>query len=130
MRILMVSDFYPPVIGGLERYVQLLAHELLRRGHQVSVATLRHEGAPAYELDAGVRVQRLAGWNRLLAPFYASSARPFHPTAPDPGVMAGLRRVVAHERPDIVHAHSWMLYSWLPLKQWSKAGLIVTLHDY
>jgi glycosyltransferase involved in cell wall biosynthesis len=44
--------------------------------------------------------------------------------------MAGLRRVVAQERPDIVHAHGWMLYSCLPLKEWSKAGLIVTLHDY
>src|SRR5438128_7605427 len=130
MRILMVSDFYPPIIGGLERYVQTLAHELLRRGHQVSVATLWHEGSPGYELDAGVRVHRLAGWNRLLAPFYESSARQFHPTAPDPGVMAGLRHVVARERPDIVHAHGWMLYSFLPLKEWSTAGLIVTLHDY
>jgi glycosyltransferase involved in cell wall biosynthesis len=125
-----VSDFYPPIIGGLERYVQTLAHELMRRGHQVAVATLRHEGAPPYELDAGVRVHRLVGWNRLLAPFYASSARQFHPTAPDPGVMAGLRRIVAQERPDVVHAHGWMLYSCLPLTAWSNAGLIVTLHDY
>jgi glycosyltransferase involved in cell wall biosynthesis len=77
-----------------------------------------------------VRVHRLAGWNRLLAPFYASAGRQFHPTAPDPGVMAGLRHVVAQERPDIVHAHGWMLYSCLPLKEWSKAGLVVTLHDY
>jgi glycosyltransferase involved in cell wall biosynthesis len=130
VRILLVSDFYPPIIGGLERYVQTLAHELVRRGHQVAVATLRHEGSPPYELDAGVRVHRLAGWNRLLAPFYTSSARQFHPTAPDPGVMAGLRHVVAQECPDIVHAHGWMLYSCLPLKAWSKAGLIVTLHDY
>ena len=130
MRILLVTDFYPPIIGGLERYVQTLAHELVRRGHQVAVATLRQEGAPACELDVGVRVHRLAGWNRLLAPFYASAARQFHPTAPDPGVMAGLRHVVAQERPDIVHAHGWMLYSCLPLKAWSKAGLIVTLHDY
>jgi glycosyltransferase involved in cell wall biosynthesis len=130
MRLLLVSDFYAPIIGGLERYVQTLAHELLGRGHQVSVATLRHEGSPACELDAGVRVHRLTGWNRLLAPWYESSARRFHPTAPDPGVMAGLRRVVAQERPDIVHAHGWMLYSFLPLKEWSKAGLVVTLLDY
>jgi glycosyltransferase involved in cell wall biosynthesis len=130
MRILMVSDFYPPIIGGLEGYVHTLAHELVRRGHRVSVATLRHKGAPAYELDAGVHVHRLAGWHRLLAPFYESAARRFHPTVPDPGVMAGLRRVVARERPDVVHAHGWMLYSCLPLKEWSSAGLVVTLHDY
>jgi glycosyltransferase involved in cell wall biosynthesis len=33
-------------------------------------------------------------------------------------------------QPDIVHAHSWLLYSFLPLKRRSGARLVVTLHDY
>lgn len=130
MRVLMTSDFYPPIIGGLERYVQTLARELVRRGHSVAVATLWREGSPAFELDQGVRVYRLNGWNRALVPFYEQRERHFHPTIPDPGVMAGLRRVLARERPEIVHAHGWMLYSLLPLKEGSGAKLVVTLHDY
>ncbi len=142
MRILMLSDFYPPTVGGLERHVQALAHELVRRGHDVAVATLQPGGedahgtgtraAPCEEDGDGsiVRLYRLAGWSRALAPFYENQARPFHPTVPDPGIVAALRRVVAAERPHIVHAHGWMLYSFLPLKRWSGARLVVTLHDY
>jgi len=130
MRILMFSDMYPPVIGGMERHVQTLSREFVRRGHHVAVATLAHEGSPAFEVDQGVRIYRLAGWNRALKPFYASAERQFHPTLPDPGVTAGLRRVLAQERPDIVHGRGWMLYSYLPLRSRYDAPLVVTLHDY
>ena len=44
--------------------------------------------------------------------------------------MNGLRRVIDQEHPDIVHARRWILYSFVGLKAWSKAKLIVTLHDY
>jgi len=140
MRVLMLSDFYPPTVGGLERHVQMLAHELARRGHGVAVATLQQGredtngtgAAPCEEHGPGsvVRLYRLAGWSRALASFYEDRARPFHPTAPDPGIVAALRRVVAAERPHVVHAHGWILYSFLPLKRWSKARLVMTLHDY
>lgn len=130
MRILQLTDFYPPVIGGLERHVQTLAHELAHRGHEVTVATLAHPRAPAFEQDGPVRVHRLTGWHRALTPFYQSPERPFHPTAPDPGVMAALRRVIAREQPEIINAHSWLLYSLLPLTRRIPARIVVTLHDY
>src|SRR3989440_6706370 len=91
MRVLMLSEFYPPIIGGMERHVQTLSHELVRRGHHVAVATLQHGGSPVFEEDEGVRVHRLTGWNHALAAFYLDQARQFHPPVPDPGVMAGLR---------------------------------------
>ena len=130
MRVLMLSDFYPPYIGGMERHVQTLSRELVRRGHHVSVATLQHKGSPAFEEDEGVRVHRLTGWHRVLASFYEDQECQFHPPLPDPGVMASLRRVVEQESPDIVHARRWMLYSFVGLKAWSGAKLVVTLHDY
>jgi glycosyltransferase involved in cell wall biosynthesis len=130
MRILMVSDFYPPIIGGLERHVQTLSRELVRRGHSVAVATLAHDGSPPYEDDGGVRIYRLPGWNRLLKPFYVSTSRQFHPTAPDPGVVKHLHHVMAKERPDVVHARGWMLYSYLAIAPRYPAKLVVTLHDY
>ena len=125
----MLSDFYPPIIGGMERHVQTLSRELVRRGHHVTVGTLQHRGSPAFEDDEGVRVHRLAGWNQLLAPFYQDQDFQFHPPLPDPGVMAGLQRLVKQERPDIVHARKGMLYSFVGLKAWSRAKLVVTLHD-
>lgn len=130
MRVLMISDFYPPIIGGLERHVQTLSRELVRRGHRIAVATLWHEGSPAFEDDEGVSVHRLTGWNHMLARFYEDPERQYHLPLPDPGVMHGLRRVVEQERPDIVHARGWMLYSFLGIKAWSKAKLVVTLHDH
>jgi glycosyltransferase involved in cell wall biosynthesis len=37
---------------------------------------------------------------------------------------------VAQFKPDVVHAHNWLVNSYLPLKSWSGAPLILTLHDY
>lgn len=130
MRILMLSEFYPPLIGGTERHVQTLARELVRRGHHIAVATLMHKGSPEFEEDEGVNVYRISGWNRVLTRFYQDQDRQFHPPIPDPGVIAGLRHVIEQERPDIVHARKWMLYSFVGLKTWSKAKLVVTMHDY
>ncbi len=130
MRILMLSEFYPPIIGGMERHVQTLSRELVRRGHSVAVATLQQEGLPRFEDDEGVRVHRLIGWNTLLAPLYEDKKRQFHLPLPDPGVMMALKRVIEIEQPDIVHARRWMLYSFVGLKAWSGAKLVVTLHDY
>src|SRR5205807_5294454 len=52
------------------------------------------------------------------------------PPFPDPEAVLSMRRVILHERPDIVHAHNWIVYSFLPLKAWSKAKLVVSLHDH
>jgi glycosyltransferase involved in cell wall biosynthesis len=41
-----------------------------------------------------------------------------------------LREVIRRERPEIVHGHDWLSRSFLPLKAWSRAKLIVSLHYY
>jgi glycosyltransferase involved in cell wall biosynthesis len=33
-------------------------------------------------------------------------------------------------KPDIVHGHNWLFRSFLPVKRFTNAGLVVTLHDY
>jgi glycosyltransferase involved in cell wall biosynthesis len=129
VRILLLSDFYPPVLGGLELQVQATARGLAARGHRVSVATLTLE-TPGVSDDEGVTVHRIRGWNRLLAPIYEDRQRPFHATLPDPGVVTALRRIVQAERPQAVSAQSWIVYSFLPLKRVSGARLSMRLHDY
>lgn len=132
MRILQLSDFYRPTIGGLERHVETLSREMVRLGHDVTVATLRVGDRPAQEWIDGVRVVRLDSWTSRAKVLYADASRPFHPTAPDPGALAALRRIVREARPDIVHSHSWLQYSYFPLHSSAAdaPGHVVTLHDY
>ena len=131
MHIMQLSDFYRPTIGGLERHVETLSKELVALGHQATVVTLKIADRPDFEVIEGVRVHRIDGWNAVLTPFYADAARPFHPTAPDPGLKKRLRRLMADERPDVVHSHSWIQYSYFPLHRSAVGpGHVVTLHDY
>lgn len=130
MRILLLSQFYPPVIGGEERHVRNLGAALARRGHEVSVGTLMHPTSPETELDGAVRVHRLRGTLQRLSGLHTDSERRHAPPFPDPELALALKRLVAQERPDIVHAHNWIYASFLPIKALSEARLVITLHDY
>jgi glycosyltransferase involved in cell wall biosynthesis len=130
VRILLLSDLYPPIIGGIEQHVQNLGRALAGMGHSVAVATVWHDGRPEYEVDSGVRVYRIRGLVQRATPIFHDTARRYAAPFPDPGLMKGLRRVLAEERPHIVHAHNWLVHSFLPLKRRSGAKLVVTLHDY
>jgi glycosyltransferase involved in cell wall biosynthesis len=131
MHVVQLTDFYRPVIGGLERHVETLSHELVSLGHSVTVVTFQTGGQPAEETTGGVRVVRIRGWSTRLTAFHADATRPFHPTVPDPGAMAALRRVVQRERPDVVHSHSWLEYSYFPQYRAHRGpGHVVMLHDY
>ena len=130
MRILMLAQFYPPTIGGEERHVRNLALTLAQRGHDVSVATLRHGDAPAQELDNGVRVHRIRGTMQRVSMLFSDGGRQYAPPYPEPELTLALTQNMLADRPEILHAHNWLLHSVTPLKALSKARLIVTLHDY
>ena len=136
MRILMVTGFYPPASAGIERHVYSLGQALVERGHEVAVATLGRPGAPAFERHGQVRVYRMRGTldrlaaSRLAGGVYLEPGAAYAPPAPDPVLTAALTRVVRQERPDVVHGHDWLVRSFLPLKAWSGARLVVTLHEY
>ncbi|GAB1715073.1 MAG: glycosyl transferase [Nitrobacter sp.] len=130
MRVLLLSQFYPPVIGGEERHVRNLGAALAQRGHDVIVGTTMHPGSPDIELDGAVRVHRLRGTLQRLSHLHADSERRHAPPFPDPELVLALKRLVVRERPDIVHAHNWIYASFLPVKPLGGAPLVVTLHDY
>ncbi|MBA2286266.1 MAG: glycosyltransferase family 4 protein [Ktedonobacteraceae bacterium] len=130
MRILMLSQFYPPIIGGAEQHVRNLSIALASRGHKVAVVTLQHRDQAEYELDQGVQVYRIRSSLQRVSLLFRDSGRQYAPPFPDPELMLALRRIIQRERPEIVHAHNWLVYAFLPLKAWSRAKLIVTLHDY
>lgn len=130
MRILMLTQFYPPVVGGEESHVANLSRALAERGHDVSVATLRHRDFPSFEVEHGVRVHRVRGSMQRLGMLFSENSRQYAPPFPDPEVLGALRRIIRDEQPEIIHAHNWMVHSFTPLKTWSKAKLVMTLHDY
>ncbi len=130
MRVLQVSDGYPPATGGTERVVEALSHGLAGGGHRVVVATLGRPDAPDNSVtEAGVEIRRMDGFTRLLRPFAGDPGHYFHPTFPDPLLVRRLQKVVDDFHPDIVHAHGWILNSCLGLRL-SGAALVTTLHDY
>ncbi len=130
MRILTLAEFYPPVIGGLEKHAQRLSHELRRIGHDVEVATLAGPGDPMVSDDDGIRVNHMGGWRRVLNRFYEDGGRGFHPTMPDPGIRKELDRIVDRFKPDIVHVHGWVIYSALTRRRRDEHAVVVTMHDF
>jgi len=130
MRVLMLIDSYPPGIGGAQQHVRNLSIALAARGHTISVATLANRDQPAYEEDAGVRVYRMRGTLQHTGRIFRDPGRAYAPPLPDPALIAALRHIIMRERPHVVHAHNWLLHSFLPLKRWSGARLVVSLHDY
>ena len=129
LRILQVTDFYDPFIGGMESHVKALSQGLASRGHKVTVVTSQLPGTAIDEVTGGLRIHRISGWtNRVLHGSYERAEAPYHPPLPDPGVMRGLRDVIDEARPDIVHAHGWISYSCMAMAR-RQFGLVVTLHD-
>lgn len=130
MRILMLAQFYPPIIGGEERHVTDLCIELAARGHDVSVVTFWLKGFPEVEVNKGVRIHRVRTSMQRMSMLFTENDRQYAPPFPDPEVLLALRRIILEEQPDIVHAHNWIVHSFTPLKAWSKAKFVVSLHDY
>ncbi len=128
MRVLMVTDFYEPLLGGVEQHVRTLAHQLCRRDHEVIVATLRVDGTAAHEWDGAVEVVRIRSTTQRVPRLFDQS-RPWAPPVPDPGAALALRRLITRRRPDVVHGHDWLARSLLPMPA-AGPPLVVSLHYY
>jgi len=123
VRVLLVSDFFPPVRGGLETHVDDLAAELADRGHEVHVATLTPDPQPSSpKVDVHVVSTATSKVVR-----HERADRPFHPPLPDPRARRELHALVRSVRPDVVHAHSWLGVS-LPRRD--RPHTVFTAHDY
>ncbi len=71
MRLLHVTQRYPPAIGGAEKYIADLSEELVQRGHQVDVLTSRaldfytwKNQLPPSDCLSGVQVHRYRSMQR------------------------------------------------------------------
>jgi glycosyltransferase involved in cell wall biosynthesis len=127
MKILMVTQFFAPVTGGEERLVADLSTHLAARGHDVSVATM---SAPGPSGPSAVRVHHVTSLLGRVPALHSDDGRRHAPPFPDPEAAVCLRRIIAAERPDVLHAHNWLVHSLLPPMGRRRRPLVVTLHDY
>src|SRR5450830_96108 len=95
LRVLLLSDYYPPFIGGGHRQSQLLAWQLSQRGHSVDVATIWSPGQPTQETDElWVTVHRIKQMRTVL-PVSQDDSSQRHPTPfSDPVTVNELSRLI------------------------------------
>jgi len=130
VKVLMLAQTYAPVHGGEERLVEDLSVRLAARGHEVAVATLRQPVGEPPARDDGVRVHLLDSSVHQIPGIPVHEERRYAAPLPDPRTTAQLRRVLREERPDVVHAHNWLVDSYLPLAKRAAPPLLMSLHDY
>ncbi len=130
MRVLMLAQWYPPIVGGEELHVRNLSVELARRGHEVTVATLAQPGLASEESHDGVQVIRVHSSAQRLGALFADPNRQSAAPIPDPELVVALERVVRRMRPEVMHAHNWIVHSALPLALSGRAPLLLSLHDF
>ena len=59
MNVLILTPTYPPTQGGVQTQVKLIAEELNRRGHKISVVTEEVKNAPEMEEGENIKILRL-----------------------------------------------------------------------
>lgn len=91
MNILMMTNTYTPIVGGLERSIQSFTEELRKRGHKVRVVAPEYDGMPENEFGV-VRLPAIRQFART----------PFSVKLPMPGQLS---RLFESFEPDLVHAH-------------------------
>jgi glycosyltransferase involved in cell wall biosynthesis len=96
MKLLLVTPYYYPKIGGLENYARQLAIALNRReGFEIVVVTSNHTGRQAtIETLDSMKVYRLPFWFK------------FSNTPINPLWSFKLGQIIKSERPDVIHAHT------------------------
>jgi len=121
MRVVIITPFYKPSIGGVEYIVYHTAKELAKRGLEVHVITTTHDNKwrkvalPGTTTDESIIIHRLEpSWIRV---GYAT-------------IMKGLREKLQEIKPDIVHCHNLHphLFQTMKWKGKLKYKLIAQLH--
>ena len=96
MRIMIVTDQYPPTVGGVPTVTYGLAHDFANRGHQVWVVAPSQGSRDVRRLEYQVRVYRFSSFQW---PTYEGLRIPFLPFVP-------IRNLLKKSDPHVIHIHS------------------------
>ncbi len=92
LSVCMVSDDFLPAMTGVGVHIKLIAPELVKRGHKVSVITSRRVGEAEVEQWEGVTIFRV----------FTVKIYGFYQALPS---VAKIRAIFERVQPDIVHHH-------------------------
>lgn len=147
MKVALVSDCYPPRLGGIETQVAGLARALTAAGHDVTVITatpLRSERGDHTSVEDGVRVRRLTmrlPWDIPINPLARATLTRALPTFDvvhiHTGVVSPFARMATNicARHEIACVVTWhcmlddqrLWYGWAnPLDDWQRAGIVLS----
>jgi glycosyltransferase involved in cell wall biosynthesis/GT2 family glycosyltransferase len=130
LRVLIVSDSAPPLIGGANRSLELLSRRLVEQGHSVTVATSWQEGLPGQESIDGVEIHRIRDLTSRTRWVSEDPYKHNPPPFPDPEAVRELRRLIRDTRPDLVHAYGWLAHSAAAALRPGEAPLLISARDY
>jgi glycosyltransferase involved in cell wall biosynthesis len=130
LRVLLVTDAYPPMIGGADRAIRSLARELTRRGYVAVVATAWQGGVPEHEVRDGIHVHRLRDLTSRLPWVSEDPYKHVPPPFPDPEAVVRLRRLIKRVAPDVVQSYGWLTASCAVALMGTRIPLIVSVRDY
>ena len=101
MRILILSNWFPPIVSGSSFYTSSLARSLAVRGHEVVVVTLDWGPAYAPSADLPFPVYRLPVIKIPKLPLFYKM--PLMGVAFTPGNYRRLKSLIEQHRPHILH---------------------------
>ncbi len=114
MKILFVTDYYYPHIGGVEKLFMSLAESLVEKGNKVSVITWRHERKlKKREIINGVEIIRINSFSRAFFSIF------------------GLTEIISlAKKSDLIHTstYSSALGAYIA-SQLTKTKIIITVHE-
>lgn len=97
MKILIVTHYFEPHIGGIEIVAYNQAKELVKKGHEVTIVTSKLNREKAVEQKEGIRIVRVPAWNLFEKKFDVP-----YPIF-SPRLVLTINREI--KKNDIVHAH-------------------------
>lgn len=103
MKILVLNHEFPPVGGGASPMSWQLCRHLAARGHSLDVVTMRFADLPHYQEKQGVRIHRTWALRRRADICHTHEMATYLP-----GAYPTVRRLLAHQHPDIIHCHFLM----------------------
>jgi phosphatidylinositol alpha 1,6-mannosyltransferase len=120
MRIMIVTDLYPPMVGGVPTVTRDLAVDLAHRGHQVWVVAPSHDTRDMRLFEHKVQIYRFSSFEW---PAYQGLRIAFLPFTP-------IRNLIKESDPDIIHIHSPGVLGNIAqiLADWSGKPTIATNH--
>lgn len=126
VKILQIAHgVYPYVNGGVEIYTYLLSRELIRRGHQVAVASPASAANRGNALMSGVPLYPMPDSERNL--FEAGPSQKDKRLA-----WSSLQKTIHEFQPDVIHIQHLLHMGWQALAKIERLGIpfVMSLHDY